>query len=191
MRSPQPYSDPSPAGFTTQKMKFKLPLFMLMLATNQQILRASLISHSDIYEKAPWTGDGEWVSLETHEDGTPFTPVPGDGGLCGALTAEVENFTFTGGFNVTEWGRDHYYGATFENTFAHSKALLHAKNNSVGTATGTIAIPKANTYYVGVRYEAAYLFETVKLVGLVQTIISFTPPCLTLLLSDRLLTGFE
>jgi hypothetical protein len=65
-----------------------------------------------------------------------------------------------GAFNVTGWGRDHYYGATFENTFAHNKALLHSTKYSVGKATGSMQIPRAATYYVGVRYEAAYLFET-------------------------------
>ena len=147
----------------TTLMKGRVFVAMFMLAATPQILLASPVSpNSNIYESAPWTDDGEWVSLETHADGTPFTPVPGDGGLCGAITAEVENFTFTGGFNVTGWGRDHYYGATFENTFVHSKALLHATKDSTGTATGTIPIPKDATYYVGVRYEAAYLFETVK-----------------------------
>jgi hypothetical protein len=124
-------------------------------------------SGSSVYDRRPWSDEGEWVSLETHEDGTPFVPVPGDGGLCGALHMEAENMTLSPAapgmpppFNVTGWGRDHYYGATFENTFAHSKALLHSKAHSVGSARGTMQIPKAAKYYVGVRYEAAYRFET-------------------------------
>ena len=108
---------------------------------------------SSVYEHAPWTTAEEHVSLD---------PVPpGDGGLCGAIQVEAENFTITAApgmpppFNVTEWDRDHYYGATFENTFAHRKALLHSTAASVGKATSPpVAIPKANTYYVGVRYEA-------------------------------------
>ena len=136
---------------------------LLLLASANQL---RLGDTSDLYDQAPWTDEGEFVSLETHEDGTPFVPVPGDGGLCGALTTEVENFTVVSSpgqaapFNVTGWGRDHYYGATFENTFAHSKALLHSTNQSVGKAHGSIAIPKSATYYVAVRYEAAYRFET-------------------------------
>ena len=78
--------------------------------------------------------------------------------LAAAFTAPANA---TPPFVVAEWGRDHYYGATFENTFAHSKALLHSTNTSVGTATSPpVGIPKAATYYVGVRYEAAYRFET-------------------------------
>ena len=50
------------------------------------------------------------------------------------------------------WGHDHYYGATFENTFAHSKALLHSTNQSISKAHGSMAIPKSGTYYVAVRY---------------------------------------
>ena len=121
---------------------------------------------SVLYERRPWTNEGEFVSFETHPDGTPFEPVPGDGGLCGALTTEVENFTVVTApgqaapFVVTEWGHDHYYGATFENTFAHSKALLHSTNQSIGSAHGSMPIPKSATYYVAVRYEAAYRFET-------------------------------
>ena len=47
----------------------------------------------------------EWVSLD---------PVPTDW----PIIAEAENFTLSGGWSVTEWGQDHYYGATFSNTFA-------------------------------------------------------------------------
>ena len=88
----------------------------------------------DVYAQSPWNTAGEFVSLDP-------PPVPGDGGLMGAIYTEAENFTIAAPpgmpppFNVTEWGRDHYYGATFENTFAHRKALLHSTNNSVGTAT--------------------------------------------------------
>ena len=117
---------------------------------------AIVSTSSSVYDHAPWTTGEEHVSLD------PVPPVPGDGGLCGAIQVEAENFTITAApgmpppFNTTEWGRDHYYGATFENTFAHRKALLHSTAASVGKATSTpVAIPKANTYYVGVRYEAA------------------------------------
>ena len=73
---------------------------------------------------------------------------------------EAENFTVAppGAWNVTTWGRDHYYGATFSNTFVSRKALLHATADSVGTASGTAAIPTAGTWYVAVRYEAPYRF---------------------------------
>ena len=58
-----------------------------------------------------------------------------------------------GCFHVfNRWGHDHYYGATFENTFAHSKALLHSTNQSISKAHGSMAIPKSGTYYVAVRY---------------------------------------
>lgn len=66
-----------------------------------------------------------------------------------------------GTFKVTEWGREHLYGATFSNTFASRKALLSAAPDAIGTATsGPVAIPRAGTWYVCVRYEAAYRFET-------------------------------
>ena len=122
-------------------------------------------SASDVYDHYPWNTEGEFSAAGGVSLDPP--PVPGDGGLMGAIQIEVENFTVTPvpghppAFNVTEWGRDHYYGATFENTFAHRKALLHSTNTSVGTATSPpVGIPKAATYYVGVRYEAAYRFET-------------------------------
>ena len=122
------------------------------------------------YDRSPWTDDDrDSVSLEMDGD-TPWAPTPGDSGLGGALYVEAENFTVvtppgqpkgaTPPFVVTEWGRDHYYGATFENTFAHSKALLHSTNQSIGAAKGSISIPTSATYYVCVRYEAAYRFET-------------------------------
>ena len=119
--------------------------------------------YGSAYDQAPWTDDGrDSVSLETHEDGvTPWYPTPGDSGLSGALFVEVENFTVVAApgqpaaaappFVVTEWGRDHYYGATFENTFAHSKALLHSTNQSIGSAKGSMVIPTSATYYVCVR----------------------------------------
>jgi hypothetical protein len=115
-----------------------------------------------VYERAPWTTEREWVSLD------PSEPVPGDSGLMGALYSEAENFTVTPpppgmppAFNVTTWGRDHYYGATFENTFVHHSALLHSTKDSVGTATSpAMSIPTSGTYYVCVRYEAAWSFET-------------------------------
>ena len=57
----------------------------LMVATAPRPAAAG----TGVYEQAPWTGDGTWVSLETHEDGSPFVPVPGDGGQCGALEASI------------------------------------------------------------------------------------------------------
>ena len=36
--------------------------------------------------------------------------------------------------NVTTWGRDHYFGATFSDTFASRMALLHAPASTVGKA---------------------------------------------------------
>jgi hypothetical protein len=134
-------------------------LFAVAMGATVAVVRGAAGS-SAVYEQAPWTTSEEHVSLDPD-------PVPGDGGLMGAIYTEAENFTITAApgmpppFNVTEWGRDHYYGATFENTFAHRKALLHSTSASVGKATSPpVAIPKANTYYVGVRYEAAYRFET-------------------------------
>ena len=80
------------------------------------------------------------------------------------VITEVENFTVSieaGDISTTNWGGDHYYGATFSNTFASRKALLHATNQSVGTATSApVRVPHAGTWYVCVRYEAAYRFET-------------------------------
>ena len=91
-------------------------LFVSLLACAGACLVRSVAGHA-VYEQSPWTDGGAFVSLETHPDGvTPFVPVPGDGGLCGALTTEVENFTVTTvpgkapPFVVTEWGHDHYYG---------------------------------------------------------------------------------
>ena len=57
------------------------------------------------------------------------------------VIAEAENFTLSSanatnpGFKVTHWGQDHLYGATFSNTFASRKALLHSTKDSIGTAT--------------------------------------------------------
>ena len=111
-----------------------------------------------VYERAPWDSAEEFVSLD------PVQPVPGDGGLMGAIFTEAENFTLkttAGNLSVTGWGRDHYYGATFENTFAHRKALLHSSAGAVGQAVSPgVHVPTSATYYVCVRYEAAYLFET-------------------------------
>ena len=83
------------------------------------------------------------------------------------VVAEAENFTLTPAtesnpaFSVTNWGQDHFYGATFSNTFASRKALLHSTKDAVGTATsGSVAVPRAGTWYVCVRYEAAFRFET-------------------------------
>ena len=78
------------------------------------------------------------------------------------IIAEVENFTLVaevGPFNVTAWGQDHYFGATLSNTFVSRQALLHATNQSIGTATGTASIPKAGAWYAIVRYEAPYRFS--------------------------------
>ena len=67
-----------------------------------------------------------------------------------------------GDMYVTSWSGDHLYGATFSNTFASRKALLHATNESVGTATSPagVRVPHSGRWYVCVRYEAAYRFET-------------------------------
>ena len=75
--------------------------------------------------------------------------------------AEIENFTVSppGAFNVTGWGRDHYFGATFSNSFASRMALLHAPAAAAGVASGRLAVPSAGTWYVCVRYEAPYHFE--------------------------------
>lgn len=94
----------------------------------------------------------DWISL----DPVP-TPWP--------IIAEAENFTVVGPagrtWGVTPWGGDHLYGATFSNTFASRKALLHSTAGASGTATSSaIYVPAAGTWYVCVRYEAAYRFET-------------------------------
>ena len=76
-------------------------------------------------------------------------------------TAEIENFTVTprGTIRAVEWGREHYFGATFSDTFASRKALLHAPANATGRAVGSMIVPSAGTWYVCVRYEAPYRFE--------------------------------
>jgi hypothetical protein len=95
----------------------------------------------------------DWVSL----DPVP-TPWP--------IIVEAENFSFNEGgaatgWQVTAWGQDHYYGATFSNTFASRKALIHALPSAKDVATSPpVTIPTAGVWYVCVRYEAAYRFET-------------------------------
>jgi hypothetical protein len=46
--------------------------------------------------------------------------------------AEIENFTVTpkGSMAPTEWGREHYFGATFSDTFASRKARRHRARNA-------------------------------------------------------------
>jgi hypothetical protein len=105
---------------------------------------------SDDFYAGVWDTEREWVSLDPVATAWP-------------LIAEAENFTVSSGagWAVTEWGHDHYYGATFSNTFASRKALLHSTAASVGTATSApLPVPTAGTWYVCVRYEAAYRFET-------------------------------
>ena len=101
---------------------------------------------SDDFYAGVWDTEREWVSLDPVATAWP-------------LIAEAENFTVSSGagWAVTEWGHDHYYGATFSNTFASRKALLHSTAASVGTATSApLPVPTAGTWYVCVRYEAAY-----------------------------------
>ena len=71
--------------------------------------------------------------------------------------AEIENFTVSppGAFNVTGWGRDHYFGATFSNSFASRMALLHAPAAAAGVASGKLTVPSSGTWYVwcGTRHR--------------------------------------
>jgi hypothetical protein len=138
---------------------------VLLLPVNIDAMESS---HAPFYSRGVWARhvapvanrtvgqqqqrDAEWVSLE-----------PGQAVTNWPLILEAENFTVAAGagWSVTEWGRDHYYGATFSNTFASRKALLHSTAASVGTATsGPLSVPTAGKWYVCVRYEAAYRFET-------------------------------
>ena len=75
--------------------------------------------------------------------------------------AEIENFTVSppGAMLPTGWGRQHYFGATFSDTFASRLALLHAPASAVASASGRVSVPSAGTWYVCVRYEAPYRFE--------------------------------
>jgi hypothetical protein len=79
-----------------------------ILPVSLSLLRqaAAASSGSGVYDRAPWTDIEDFVSLETHDDGTPFVPVPGDGGLCGAIHTEAENMT------VTPRDANSYRGAT-------------------------------------------------------------------------------
>ena len=80
------------------------------------------------------------------------------------VIVECENMTITpadgSGFNVTTWGRSHYYGATFSNTFVSRKALLHSRADSIGAASSAATIPLAGIWYVAVRYEAPFRFAS-------------------------------
>lgn len=79
-------------------MQFSIPLLAFCACILARIVAANI---DTVYARSPWTGEGDFVSLETHPDGTPFEPVPGDGGLCGALTTEVENFTVVALYGAT------------------------------------------------------------------------------------------
>jgi hypothetical protein len=114
----------------------------------RKVLALLLIYHAS--HAALAKAERDWISLDL---------VPTDW----PVIAEAENFTIGSGsgWSVTAWGQNHYYGATFSNTFASRKALLHSTAESVGSATSApIAIPRDGTWYVCVRYEAAYNFET-------------------------------
>jgi hypothetical protein len=77
------------------------------------------------------------------------------------VVSEAENFTASkGGWSPMMWG-DNYYSAGFSNTFASRKAMLHASANASGSAVSpAMHVPTAGTWYLCVRYEAAYRFQT-------------------------------
>lgn len=82
----------------------------------------------------------------------------------GTILAEAEEFhipsTSPACWRARNWGTN-YYASTFANTFLSRKAYLSApKQCQAATAVRGIEIPKAGTYLVLVRYEAAYRFET-------------------------------
>ena len=125
---------------------------------------ASLLYHETKYcGVQPWT----YPILDAFRNGTAAalaaprhaeTPLPT---TFWPPVAEIENFTVSppGAFNVTGWGRDHYFGATFSNSFASRMALLHAPAAAAGVASGKLKVPSSGTWYVAVRYEAPYHFE--------------------------------